>query len=599
MMVRCGAQSLCALCVAGMTTRDSDISLAPIPAFDRHFFDGRERFTRIGSGSIGGKAKGMAMIRDALAKRFSRDSIHGVTVDIPALTVLGTDVFDQFLEENHLHDIAFSREPDDHIAQAFQRGELPAQVVGDLRALIAQVHSPLAIRSSSHLEDAMYQPFASVYTTKMIPNNQFDVDTRARRLSEAIKFVYASTFFANAKNYMLATEYTTADEHMAVVIQEIVGRRHDDRFYPHISGVARSFNYYPTGHAHPEDGVVDLALGLGKSIVDDGQAWSYCPRFPAANPPFNSLRDLLKHSQTKFWAVNMGPPPPYDPIRETEYLQRFTLGDAEVDGILPQLVSTYDAANDRIDPGCGAKGPRILTFAPILQLQDVPLNEAVMALLQVCEHETGVPVEIEFAVTLGRHSPSRLGLLQVRPMVVSQDTVDLDAAEMTSAENIVASDQVLGNGELVTIQDIVYVKPADFSILRTRVIAQQIEEFNRAILQEGRTYLLIGFGRWGSSDPSLGIPVNFGQISGARVIVESTLPDMLVTLSQGSHFFHNITSFRILYFSVPPTAGHDIDWAWLDRQTTTRETEHLRRVRTDKPLTIRVDGRSGRGIIRR
>ncbi len=571
-----------------------------IPAFDRHFFDGRERFTRIGSGSIGGKAKGLALMRESLVAHFDRAPINGVDVEIPALSVLATDVFDQFMIDNNLSDIALSDASDDHIAQAFQRADLPAQIVGDLRAMISQVHSPLAVRSSSHLEDAMYQPFASVYTTKMIPNNQFDVDTRFRRLVEAIKFVYASTFFANAKNYMLATEHTTHDEHMAVVIQEIVGRRHDDRFYPHISGVARSYNFYPSGHARPEDGVVDLALGLGKAIVDEGQAWAYSPRFPRANPPYNSINDLLKHTQTRFWAVNMGAPPPYDPIRETEYLQRFTLIDAEGDGVLASLISSYDAANDRIEPGLSARGPRILTFAPILQLDEVLLNDAVLAMLHVCEKTLGLPVEVEFAMTLGSHihGPARLGFLQVRPMVVSEETIELSADELWSEDALVSSENVLGNGTLDGICDIVYVKSDAFSVLTTRVIAGEIEQLNRKLLEQGRAYVLIGFGRWGSSDPSLGIPVNFGQIAGAKVIIEATLPEILVTLSQGSHFFHNITSFRIPYFSVPPTAQKGINWEWLAHQNVVDETEHVRWVRTEQPLRIKVDGRTGRGVIR-
>lgn len=572
-----------------------------IPAFDRHFFDGRERFTRIGLGSIGGKAKGLALMRDSLAAHFERSPIRGVTVDIPALSVLATDVFDQFIADNHLSDIALSNEPDDHIAKAFQRADLPAQVVGDLRAMIAQVHSPLAIRSSSHLEDAMYQPFASVYTTKMIPNNQFDTDTRFRRLVEAIKFVYASTFFSNAKNYMLATDHTTLDEHMAVVIQEIVGKRHDDRFYPHISGVARSYNFYPVGHARPEDGVVDLALGLGKAIVDEGQAWTYSPRFPNASPPYNSATDLLKHSQTRFWGVNMGTPPAYDPIREAEYLRRFTLADAERDGVLRSLVSSYNAQDDRIEPGLSARGPRILTFAPILQLDEVRLNDAILAMLGVCEETLKLPVEVEFAMTLGqrRDEPARLGFLQVRPMVVTEETVDLDPEAFTADNAFVAAENVLGNGVLDDVADIVYVKRETFSVMQTRVIAGEIEILNRMLLEHKRPYLLIGFGRWGSSDPSLGIPVNFGQIAGARVVVESTLPDMLVTLSQGSHFFHNITSFRILYFSVPSTSERGIDWDWLGRQPVTHETEHARWVTTEHPLRIRVDGRTGRGVIQR
>jgi hypothetical protein len=584
-----------------VTTQDFEPIASLIPVFDRHFFDGRERMTRIGTGSIGGKAKGMALMRDKLRERFTSSPIPGISIDIPSLAVLGTGVFDQFIADNNLLEIAHSNRRDDEIAQAFQQAELPAQVVGDLRALIAQVHTPLAVRSSSHLEDAMYQPFASVYTTKMIPNNQFDIDTRFRRLTEAIKYVYASTYFGNAKNYMLATEYTTFDEHMAVVIQEVVGLRHEERFYPHISGVARSYNYYPTGNARPEDGVVDLALGLGRTIVDEGQAWTYSPKFPRAKPPYNSPTDLLKHSQTRFWAVHMGPPPPYDPIRDTEYLRRFSIGDAERDGILGLICSTFNATDDRIEPGIRGAGPRILTFAPILDYEEIPLNAALIELLRLCEDTLDVPVEIEFALTLGtdRGPNARLGFLQVRPMVVSRDAVDVTSLEMGERDVLTATENALGNGELDTICDIVYVRPDNFSAMRTRVIAGEVEIMNRALLEAGRPYVLMGFGRWGSSDTSLGIPVNFGQISGAKVMIESTLPDMMVTLSQGSHFFHNITSFRIMYFSVATDADRAIDWSWLDRQTVVRESEHVRWVRTGKPLVVRVDGRQGWGVIHR
>ncbi|MBD3298299.1 MAG: hypothetical protein GF341_06565 [candidate division Zixibacteria bacterium] len=572
-----------------------------IPQFDRHFFDGQQQFTRIGTGSIGGKAKGLASIHSALRAHFDEHPIPGVTVNIPTLTVIATDVFEQFIKDNDLYDVAHSDMRDDEIALEFQQADLPVQVLGDLRALITQVKTPLAIRSSSYLEDAMYQPFASVYTTKMIPNNQSDANKRFNRLIEAIKFTYASTYFRNAKNYIRATEYTTDDERMAVIIQESVGLRHADRHYPHISGVARSFNFYPMGHATPEDGVVDLALGLGKVIVDEGQSWTYSPAYPRANPPYNSPSDLVNQTQNQFWAVNMGPPPPYDPIRDTEYLSRFSLSDAEMDGVLRHLASTYDPQDDRIEIGAGSPGPRILTFAPILNTEVVPLNQVVKDVLKLSEDHLGHPVEIEFALTLNpqRAVPARFGFLQVRPMVVSTDPVDIHPSELEGEDVLVASESVLGNGEVEKIRDIIFVKPEAFSAMQTRRIAYEIEQFNRGLLTRKRPYLLIGFGRWGSSDPSLGIPVNFGQISGAKVIVETTLPELMVTLSQGSHFFHNITSFRILYFSIPYTDPRKIDWEWLLAQEAAHETEYVSWVELDSPLTVRVDGRTGRGVIRR
>jgi len=584
-----------------MPRQPSDSVSEEIPQFDRHFFDGKQQFTRIGRGSIGGKAQGLATMKNTLAEYFSERPNDKISIEIPTLTVVASDQFEQFMKQNKLYDIAFSDLRDDQLALAFQKAELPPQMVGDLRALIAKVNTPLAIRSSSYLEDAMYQPFASVYTTKMLPNNQFDTDTRFRKLVEAIKFIYASTYFRGAKNYMQATEHTTAEEKMAVVIQAVVGRRFGDRFYPHISGVARSYNYYPVGHARPEQGVIDLALGLGKSIVDEAKAWSYCPAHPRAHPPYNSPRDLLRQTQAEFWAVNMGKPPAFDPIKETEYMMRCGIQAAESDKVLPFLASTYDGANDRIQIGVDVAGPRILTFAPILDYEQIPLNKTLLDVIKLCEDKVGTAVEIEFAVVLDPEYgfPAHFGFLQVRPMVISDAKIDLDGAELDADDLLATSQNVLGNGEVNTIQDIVYLKPDSFDTLKTRVIADEIEMINHRLVIGKRPYLLIGFGRWATSDPSLGVPVDFGQISGAKVIVESTLPDMYITLSQGSHFFHNMTSFKIMYFSVPHSDRHTIDWDWLARQNTVEETTYARWVNLSSPLRIRVDGRSGRGVIHR
>ncbi len=574
------------------------VSLENLTPFDRKFFTGKEKFTYVGQGTIGGKAQGLADIKDILADLNSRDS-SDIQINIPTLTVIATDFFDLFLKNNNLYDIALSDMRDDQIAHAFQRGELPTQLVGDLRALISQVHSPLAIRSSSMLEDAMFEPFASVYTTKMIPNNQFDPDIRFRKLVEAVKYVYASTFFKGAKDYIDATKHTIADEKMAVIIQEVVGSRHNDRFYPQISGVARSYNFYPTGHAKPEEGVVDLALGLGKTIVDEGIGWSFSPAYPQVNPPYNSLGDLLKRSQTEFWAIHMGEPPSYNPIKETEYMQKYSLTEAENDGNLRFIASTYIPGDDKIKIGIGDKGPRILDFAPILKLKEIPLEKVLKKLLEVCEKRLESMVEIEFAVTLDPDHgiPARFGFLQVRPMVVSQERVDISLEELSADNVVVASESVLGNGAISTIQDIVYIKPEKFEAIKTTIIAKELEKINHQLVQAKHPYVLIGFGRWGSSDPSGGIPLKFGQISGARVIVEATLPNMSFMLSQGSHFFHNITSFQVCYFSVAHWDKYNINWDWLNQQKVINETQYIRHIRPSAPLSIKVDGRKGRGVI--
>jgi phosphoenolpyruvate synthase/pyruvate phosphate dikinase len=566
--------------------------------FDRHFFTGKEKFTYIGQGSIGGKAQGLADIKNALADlkfQFSTD----IEIHIPTLTVIATNFFDLFLENNNLYDISYSDMRDDQIAHAFQRGQLPPQLVGDLCALISQVHSPLAIRSSSMLEDAMFEPFASVYATKMIPNNQFDPDIRFRKLVEAIKYVYASTFFKSAKDYIGVTKHTVADEKMGVIIQEVVGNQYNNRFYPQISGVARSYNFYPMGHAKPEEGVVELALGLGKTIVDEGIGWSFSPAYPQVNPPYNSIQDLLKRSQTEFWAIHMGEPLSYNPIKETEYMLKYSITDAEKDRNLKFIASTYVPEDDKIKIGIGNKGGRILDFAPILKLNEIPLNEIIKKLLEMCEKRLENMVEIEFAVTLDPYYgiPVRFGFLQVRPMVVSQEKVEVSAEELSGDNIVVASESVLGNGAIYTIQDIIFIKPEKFEANKTAIIAKELEKFNHQMVHTKHPYVLIGFGRWGSSDPSGGIPLKFGQISGAKVIVEATLPNMNFMLSQGSHFFHNITSFQVCYFSVAHWDKYEIDWDWLSQQKVINETQFIRHVRPSAPLIIKVDGRKGRGVI--
>ena len=575
--------------------------VAELPVFDRKFWDGTFRCTQIGTGSLGGKASGLVFIKDLLAKQIAPNSFPDVEINVPTMAVLATDCFDQFIAQNQLAELPFEEMPDDRIAHAFQQGDLPMELLGDLRALIVQVKTPLAIRSSSLLEDALERPFAGVYATKMIPNNQFDPDIRFRRLVEAIKFVYASTYFREARDYLRTTGTKPGAEKMAVIIQEVVGRRRGDRFYPDISGVACSYNFYAFEPARPEDGVVTLALGLGKTIVDGGIAWTFSPRYPKKPPPFASVEELLEGTQTEFWAVNMGKPPAYDPVSETEYLVQANLVDAEADEVLYLLASTFDPERDSVVPGIGPRGPRVLNFAPMLVQEEVSLNELVKALLNAAEKATNSKVEIEFALTFqngpGEHTRARLGFLQVRSMVVSDQVVEVSVEDLCDPRAIVASDMVIGNGADGEIQDIIFVRPEQFSALRTPAIAQQLESINRELQQRHRPFLLIGFGRWGSSHPSLGIPVEWAQISGARAIVEATLPEMNVELSQGSHFFHNLSSFRASYFMVPSGRPFGINWDWLNRQPVLHETDLVRHVRPIGRLSLRVDGRARRGVI--
>ena len=565
--------------------------------FDRELFDGSGPATRIGDGPVGGKASGLIRIRDTLAAAFPPSP--AVEVSIPTMSVITTEHFDRFLEENRLDPEALSGESDDAIARAFLAGHLPVEIVGDLRAVANRIHAPLAVRSSSVLEDALERPFAGVYSTKMIPNNELEPDARFRKLDAAVKLVWASTYFRGARAYRETVDAGHRQEKMAVLLQEVVGRRHGDRYYPDISGVARSYGFYRFGSALPEEGVVLLALGLGKMIVDGGISWTYSPAHPAASAPFASTADLMQATQTEFWAVNMGKPPAYDPVRETEYLVRGSLREAEEDGTLNMTASTWSAASDRLVPGTGVKGPRVVNFAPLLVHEQFPVNDMFRSLLSVCEKAAGGPVEIEFAATLEprRQPPVRLGLLQVRPMVVSTELVDLTHEARSGRRVFLSSDHVMGNGVVEDISDVVYLPPGRFDAARSRVIASEVAARNRALLDEGRPYVLIGFGRWGSADPWLGIPVAWGDVAGAKVLVEASRPERGIEISQGSHFFHNISSFGVSYFSFPPGGSGTLDWEWLESRSAAAEGPFVRHVRLAAPLRVEVDGRVGRGII--
>ncbi len=562
--------------------------------FDRFDTNPDQVFKLIGSGEIGGKALGLALLDTIIGPGQEPAAQFGIPVGIPQLTVICTDVFDEFMHQNNLLDIALSESSDGRIAHAFQLADLPFRVLGDLQTLIGETTTPLAIRSSSLLEDAVHQPFAGIYATKMIPNHQFEPAERFQKLSEAIKFVYASTYFHSAISYRNATGQEHTEEKMAVIIQDVVGKSHGLRFYPEISGVARSYNFYPIGRAEPEDGVVNLALGLGKTIVDGGVSWVYSPAYPKVGPPFGSTKELLNGTQKQFWAINMGTPLVYDPVRETEYLVKEDLATAEQDGTLRKLCSTYDAQSDRMRMGLANPGPRVLDFAPLLSLREIAFNDTIKEVLATCERETNCPVEIEFACTL---NPLYLGLVQVRPMVVSSEAVEISEEEFTDSKTVIASEKVLGNGIQDQISDIVYLIPEKFDIRKTKQMAAELSEINQKLIQEDRPYLLIVFGRLGSSDPWLGIPVNWGEISGTKVIVETYQDDFSADMSQGSHFFHNMTNLQVSYFSVPKSGRHRIKWDWLRNQAKIEETQFFQHVQADKPMIIKIDGRAGVGLI--
>lgn len=559
----------------------------------------RDGLVRIGRGEPGGKASGLLFFRDMLAAEYDAARYPELDVVVPSFAVIATDVFDAFVEDNDLLGVVDSGATDEELAAAFQAAALPADVRDTFARLLEHVRVPLAVRSSSVLEDAVFCPFAGVYRTKMLPNARGSIAERVATLEMAVKLVFASTFFAGARSAREAMGKAGAGEKMAVVVQEVVGTTRGDRFYPVVSGVARSHDFYAAGAARPEHGVVTLALGLGKTIVDGGVAWSYSPARPKAPPPFGSVDEVMRNSQLRFWHLDLAAGAGGAPIEEDEFLSSGDLADAEADGALDLVASTYDSRSDRLAPGTGAAGPRVLTFAPLLGLGLLPLNGVVRELVAICERAAGGEVEIEFALRAGGEDGSRpyLGFLQVRPMVVSHETVTIDDAEWDREDVLVASTSALGNGTRSGIRDVVFVKPDAFEARHTREIASHLETLNRELVAEGRSYVLIGFGRWGSSDPWLGIPAEWSALSGARVIVEAMLPQMNVDPSQGSHFFHNISSCGVAYLTVPHGSRPGIDWAWLDARPVRAETSFLRHVVLERPVEIKVDGRSRRGAV--
>jgi hypothetical protein len=577
-----------------------DSNRGSVPLYSRAFYDDFARFSRIGSGSIGGKGRGLAFMDRVLTSSLPADAFPGVEVSIPRTLVLTTEVFAEFVETNHLLDAALEEERDLTIIGRFLRADLPPTVLGDLRDFARQVGTPLAVRSSSLLEDALYQPFAGIYATKMLPNNSPSFDDRFRQLLSAVKLVYASTYLRQARAYISSTNHRVEEERMAALIQAVVGREHSGIFYPHFSGVGRSYNYYPSGAAVPEDGVVNVALGLGKTIVDGGVSIRFTPKYPRVLPQFGTVADMLKHSQKSFWGINMQPGAGAgQDEEEDQFLVSSDLRTAEMHGVLDWLASTWSRENDAVYEGITMDGPRILDFGHVLRNGVFPLAGMSETLLRIGEKAMNCPVEIEFAVNLGspKPMPAEFSLLQIRPMVAGDDLVKVDLDDVQPGRVLFFSDTVLGNG-IQEISDVIYVKPEAFDASQTRRMAGEIDVQNAALAREGRNYLLAGPGRWGSSDPWLGVPVNWSAISGVKAIVEASMPGMNVDPSQGSHFFQNMTSLRIPYFTVSHTkAGHIIDWDWLDAVPARVETAYLRILRLESPLRIEVDGRTGKGVI--
>ncbi len=569
-----------------------------VQVFSREDYSAENIFQVIGEGSLGGKARGLAFIDKVLKNYIEPSYFPGIKISIPRTVVLATEVFSQFMEINNLYEKVLQNTDDDYVIREFMHASLPPTTLGDLREIIYKAKFPLAVRSSSLLEDAIYQPFAGVYSTIMLPNSSLDMETRYHNLIQAVKYVFASVFFQNAKNYIEATGNRIEEEKMAVIIQETIGTKFENYFYPHISGVARSYNYYPFGNSEPKDGIINLALGLGKTIVDGDVSLQYSPAYPAVLPQYASSKSLLQMTQHEFWAINLGS----DIIRkvpnENQFLARLGLNDAEKQGSINYIASTYSPDNDSFYEGINRLGPRVIDFAPILKSQLIPLNDILKLLLKISEASINTPVEIEFAVKLNENQNynAEFGFLQVRPMVMPEYDVKIDLKNLPDDKILLTSGITMGNGSY-QLDTILFVKPANFLQSKTRQISEEIRRINMKILKEGKNYLLIGPGRWGSADEWLGIPVVFSSISAARVIVEMPMPEAVIEPSQGSHFFHNITSFKIIYMASRPNDDFKIDWDWLNSLPVEDETNYLKLVKSVKPVQAIADGHTRLGVI--
>ncbi|PWT71656.1 MAG: histidine kinase [Proteobacteria bacterium] len=569
--------------------------------FDTESFEPEpDFFVRFGGGSLGGKARGLAFVRYLLHKYRTNQRFPGVRISVPPTLVIATDYFDQFMAENNLLSFALHSTEDEALVNRFLQAKLPAALRECLLTFLQEIRYPLAVRSSSLLEDSHYQPFTGVYETFMLANQEPDLESRLEHVMEAIKRVYASTFSQHAKDYIRATPFRLEEEKMAVILQQVVGSAFGRRYYPDFSGVTRSWNFYPVAPMESGDGIATVALGLGREVVDGGKALSFCPKYPRQIIQFTSVEDILSNAQAEFWALEMDPYAPHPPGADGLREAKFGLDAAEADGTLHALASTYSADNDAIYDGMSRRGVRIVSFAGILKHELFPLPAILDSIQKMGEEALARPVEIEFAVRISRdsHQPSEFGFLQMRPLVLSREQEDLRIEDVSPERLICRSTKAMGNGRISDIRDIVVVDYNHFERSRSHEVAAAVARMNSKLLSENKPYILIGVGRWGSNDPWLGVPVTWEQVAGARVIVEAGFRDLRVTPSQGSHFFQNLTAFQVQYFTVNPDLGEGfVDWEWIASQPASEQIDSVRHVRLEEPLEIMVSGKTGEGLI--
>lgn len=571
-----------------------------IAKFNRKSFDEYLNFTRIGDGSIGGKARGLAFLDSLIKQNHVFGDYPDTLITIPRTVVICTDVFDEFMEENRLHRIALSDIPDEEILQAFIKARLPLRIHEALLTFVSIIKNPIAIRSSSLLEDSYYQPFAGIYSTYMIPNVRNDKRLMIDMISNAIKSVYASVFYRNSKAYTSATSNVIDEEKMAVILQEVCGQQYNGMFYPTISGVARSVNFYPIDPEKPEDGIANIAYGLGKYIVDGGVTLRFSPKYPKKVLQLSSVKMALKETQNIFYALDLDPQSFYPSTDDGVNILKPGISEAENHNALRFVASTLDFHSNQLRDGMFDEGKRVVTFSNILSHNVFPLAQILADVLEMGHKAMNKHVEIEFAVNLDRppNKPKIFNLLQIRPIVENKEIVDISLEETSYEDTLLFSHNAMGNGIINGIYDVIYVKPDAFDSARNKEMALMIEELNQKMISEKRYYILVGPGRWGSSDSWLGIPVKWSQISNARVIVESGLENYRVDPSQGTHFFHNLTSFRVGYFTINPyiqDGFYNVDF--LSRQVAEFENDLIRHIRFKNELPVKIDGRKHVGIV--
>ncbi|MBR3989324.1 MAG: phosphoenolpyruvate synthase, partial [Bacteroidales bacterium] len=571
-------------------------SLGVVARFNPDTFNDTIWFSRIGEGSIGGKGRGLAFLNHVLYKHRLYDKWEGVRLTVPRTLIIATEYFDRFILENGLQYVINSDISDAEILSEFVASNLPSDLTQALRSFIRVVKTPLAVRSSSKLEDSYYQPFAGVYSTDMIPSVENE-DQQLRLIAKAIKSVYASVYFAASRGYITATANVISEEKMAIILQEVCGAHEGDYFFPTLSGVARSVNFYPIGYEKPEEGIVKLAYGLGKSVVDGEQVLRFSPAYPKHVLQTSTPDLALRETQQSMYALNMQPEKFKTSVDDAVNLGHIPITECTQFPSFARVCSTFDFENQRMVDSPFATGPKFVSFSHILRYNTYPLTSIVQTLLAICSEEMQCSVELEFAAEL---STGVFNALQIRPISSDSLNTDVDWTQIDCSGALVQSTSALGTGWLEGLRDIVYLKAGAFDKMKTVEMAAQLRELNARMQADGRQYVLIGYGRWGSSIPTLGVPVAWSDISEARILVEASLPEFRVDPSQGTHFFQNLTSFNAGYVNVDPYTrpGDSIDLSPLDALEAVEETEFLRHVRLETALTACVDGRTGKAIIK-